>query len=170
MLRKKQVITIVSIAVASFLIGTTFNVVTMATDGGNPWDKVWTAILGLRAKVDSLNTSLADLESRVGIIEEERNHAKTIRFVEPNETILDELGLYYEVAEFTWIPENSTNNVMLSTAFYFETKIPESEPHESFDLPARVSCYTDEVLHGFAWGLEWVCVHASKEFGLTTDG
>ena len=67
MLEKKQVVAMVSVALICFLIGTS-----MASDGGNPWDKVWTVIFGLQVEVGSLNTSLTDLESRVGIIEEER--------------------------------------------------------------------------------------------------
>jgi len=53
-LRKKQLIMMVSIAVVSFLIGTTFNSMTMASDGGNPWDRVWEVIYELEAQVDEL--------------------------------------------------------------------------------------------------------------------
>jgi len=56
--KKKQVLTVVSVAVISFLLGTMFNV--MAKDsGGNPWDKVWTAISGLESRIETLeNQSL----------------------------------------------------------------------------------------------------------------
>lgn len=68
MLRKKQVVTIVCIAVASFLVGTIFNV-TMATDGGNPFDAIWEAICGVESDVDNLNASLVELEGRVSELE-----------------------------------------------------------------------------------------------------
>jgi len=53
-LKKKQIVAMVSVAAISFLIGTMFNVMTMATDGGNPWNKVWEAIYELEAQVDEL--------------------------------------------------------------------------------------------------------------------
>jgi len=70
-LRKKQVIMIVSIAVISFLIGTTFNSMTMAEDDdrGNP--HVWEAIHELQSKVDGLNSSLVELQSELATIEDE---------------------------------------------------------------------------------------------------
>ena len=49
MLRKRQVATIVSIAVVSFLIGTS-----VATDGGNPFDALWNAFYGLESRVEAL--------------------------------------------------------------------------------------------------------------------
>jgi len=52
MLKKKQVLTIVSIAAMSFLIGTMFSV--MASDGGSPWDRVWASITGLESRVETL--------------------------------------------------------------------------------------------------------------------
>ncbi len=56
MFKKKQILTVVSIAIISFLIGTTFNV--MANDfGGNPFDKIWEAIY--------------DLDERLRAVEEE---------------------------------------------------------------------------------------------------
>ena len=57
MFKKKQVLAMVSIATICFLIGTMVNV--MATDrGGNPWNKVWQAILGLQSKVEALETQI----------------------------------------------------------------------------------------------------------------
>ncbi len=64
MLKKRQVSTLVGIAVISFLIGTILNVNFMAiasegTDGyGIPFDEIWKAISGLQAEVDSLNTRI----------------------------------------------------------------------------------------------------------------
>jgi len=50
---KRQVTIMISIATVSFLIGTMFNVMAMDS-GGNPWDKVWTAISELQARVNAL--------------------------------------------------------------------------------------------------------------------
>ena len=61
MLRKKQIIMIVSVAVISFLIGTTSNSMTMAEDDdrGNPY--VWEAIHDLQDRVEILeNTPLPE--------------------------------------------------------------------------------------------------------------
>jgi hypothetical protein len=54
--KKKQVLSMVSIAVISFLIGTTLNVMATASNG-NPWDNVWEAIFNLQARVTSLEES-----------------------------------------------------------------------------------------------------------------
>ena len=56
-LKKKQAIMMVSIAVVSFLIGTTLNVMTMATDGGNPFDKIWGEIHDLKDRVKILENA-----------------------------------------------------------------------------------------------------------------
>jgi len=68
---RKQVITVVSIAVISFLIGTLFNMNLPAigkdddNDDGSPWDKVWTTISELQSKIVSLNTSLTKLQENL---------------------------------------------------------------------------------------------------------
>jgi hypothetical protein len=55
MIRKKQVIPMATIAVISFIIGTMFNAVTMATGrGGNPFDEIWEAIYDLEDQLDSI--------------------------------------------------------------------------------------------------------------------
>jgi len=59
---KRQVITVLSIAAISFLIGTMFSV--MASDGGSPWDRVWTTISELESKVENLEARVEDLESQ----------------------------------------------------------------------------------------------------------
>ena len=59
MLKKKQVLTIVSIAVVSFLFGTMFNFTTTVTgDSGSPWDRVWTSISELESKMETLEEQL----------------------------------------------------------------------------------------------------------------
>lgn len=70
MLKRKQVLTMVSIAIISFLIGTMFNLTSIATgSSGSPWDRVWTAISELRSGADDLNASLLELETRVSELE-----------------------------------------------------------------------------------------------------
>lgn len=49
MIRKRQIVALVSIAVVSFLVGTS-----MATDGGNPFNSLWNAIFGLESRVETL--------------------------------------------------------------------------------------------------------------------
>jgi len=67
-LKRKQVLAVVGIAVISCLVGTMFNA--MATDtGGNPWDKVWATMSEFQTKVDSLNATIAELEARVSELE-----------------------------------------------------------------------------------------------------
>ena len=100
MLRKKQVVAIVSIALTCFLIGTS-----MASDGGSPWNRVWEAISGL--------------QNRVSVIEEEANQVKTIRFHEPQERMTDQ-SQYVDVATFVWTPSNNTNNAILRINCYFK--------------------------------------------------
>lgn len=118
MFKKKQVLIVVSIAIICFLMGTMFNV--MANDsGGSPWDKIWTAISGFESKVDSLNASLIDLQDRVSTIEAEANQVKTIRFVEPEETIIPSVA-FIDGAIFVWTPSDSTNNAILSIHCYFQ--------------------------------------------------
>jgi len=56
MSRKKQIVTMVSIAIMSFLVGTTVNFVAVASDG-NPFDKIWEAIYNLQARVTTLEGS-----------------------------------------------------------------------------------------------------------------
>jgi hypothetical protein len=58
-LGKKQVGMIVSIAVVSFLIGTS-----VATEGGNPFDALWETIHNLQSDVSDLNASLVEQTNR----------------------------------------------------------------------------------------------------------
>jgi len=57
MIKKKQVIAILSIALISFLIGTG-----VASDGGNPFEAIWTAVYDLESKVDVLEARIRALE------------------------------------------------------------------------------------------------------------
>jgi uncharacterized protein YxeA len=53
---KKQVLIIVSVALASFLMGTTFSVI--ASDGENPFVKIWQAIYNLQGRVENVEESM----------------------------------------------------------------------------------------------------------------
>jgi len=80
MLKKKQVLTIMSVAVVSILLGTAFNFTTVVTgDGGSPWDNVWTAISELQSEVDSFEARMpqvitADISRNHGIIVDSNWH------------------------------------------------------------------------------------------------
>jgi multiple sugar transport system substrate-binding protein len=80
MLKKKQIIVIVTIALVSFLMGTMLNINSVAIgsdDYGIPFDKIWEAIYGLQARVTSLEerqeqteTILEELQETISDIEE----------------------------------------------------------------------------------------------------
>lgn len=111
MLKKKQVITMMSIAVMSFLIGTMFSTNFMALGSdeyGIPFAKIWEAIYDLQARVTSLEDSTST-----------NSKIKTIRFYEPAETMNDQ-QTYVDGAVFVWTPNNSTNNAILSINWYFQ--------------------------------------------------
>ena len=119
MIKKRQVSTMVSIAVISFLLGTMLNMNFVASGGkGKDKDELWTAISELQSEVDSLNASLVDLQNRVSTIEEKGNQVKKIRFYEPHEKMTNQ-SQYVDVATFIWTPNNSTNNAILRINLYF---------------------------------------------------
>jgi basic membrane protein A len=60
---RKQVLIIVSVALASFLMGATFSVV--ASDGENPFAKIWKAISNLQERVENLERAIG---GKVGLI------------------------------------------------------------------------------------------------------
>jgi len=63
--KKKQILVVVSVAVISFLIGTTFNV--MANDfGGNPFDKIWEAIHDLDERLRAVEEKIAPTITVIG--------------------------------------------------------------------------------------------------------
>jgi len=79
---RRQLLIIVSVAVVSFLIGTMFNVTTLAVDGGNPFDKIWQAINDLQARVTSLEQSTnTELQGRVENIEKYVNEITRVELV-----------------------------------------------------------------------------------------
>ncbi|MFQ6065504.1 MAG: ABC transporter substrate-binding protein [Candidatus Bathyarchaeia archaeon] len=87
MLKKKQVITLVTIALASFLMGTMFGVVTMASGkGGNPFDVIWEAIFDLDERLKAVEEKLRVRELTVfslwGGTEEENLKQALARFEE----------------------------------------------------------------------------------------
>jgi len=135
-MKEKQFLAIASIAVIFFLFGTMFKMNFMALgdkDKETPWDKVWTTI--------------SDLQDRVNTIEEETNQVKTIRFYEPNETIIPPPSTNFkDGAVFVWTPNNGTNNAILSIRSYFQYR---SEP-SSGGLRYKI-LINDETVMRFAW-------------------
>lgn len=123
MIKKRQVLTLVSIAVISFLIGTTFSITTLAMDGRNPFDKIWEAIYGL--------------QDRVSTIEEQSSQVKTIRFYDPSEYSTSAED-YETVFTFEWTPTDSTNNVILMMTVYAEVNCT-VEPSHKADLRCQVN-------------------------------
>lgn len=68
MFKKKQVITIMTVAVISFLLGTA--VITMATGDGNPFDEIWETIYGIQSEIDGLNALTGELQAQVQSLNE----------------------------------------------------------------------------------------------------
>jgi len=89
MLRKKQVVTMVSIAIMSFLMGTTVNLVATASDG-NPFDKIWQAIYDLQGRVENIEESING-PSR---IEEFINEISRVEFLRMEYLTREEVYLY----------------------------------------------------------------------------
>ncbi len=124
MIKKKQAVGIVSIALVFLIAGTSI------ASGSSPWVIVREAILGLKTITDSLTASLTDLEGRVAAIEGETKHVKTIRFAEPMETMLEvPVNTPLEWTEwknasavFTWTPMNTSDNAVVSVYWWFEYK------------------------------------------------
>jgi hypothetical protein len=61
---RKQLLIIISVAVASFLIGTMFSTNFLAMGGGNP-NPIWEAIYDLLAKVNSLTNTATEQQAQI---------------------------------------------------------------------------------------------------------
>ena len=67
MLKKKQTIMVVTIALASFLLGTMFGVVTMATgECGNPFEAIWEAIFDLDERLKAVEEKIPPTITVIG--------------------------------------------------------------------------------------------------------
>jgi len=151
MLRKKQVLILVSIAVMSFLVGTMFNFTIIATGGsGSPWDRVWTTISELQSKVDSLNASLIELENRVNQLEA-KEELKFLSFI-------------WSVTNYIDLRVKNTGSVSLTmssiqvnsaapTAYDFDTG---TVGNQTFQSVAAGSSYTVRIWHSFLSGTKYV--------------
>lgn len=134
MIKKRQILIVVSVAVASFLFGTMFNFTTTVAEGSSsPWDRVWTAI--------------SELQNKVGSIEENLHQAKTIRFYEPKESYEDQ-SVWKDAAVFTWTPQNTTSNAILSIAYYLEYKVEGVSDYIFLDWGLRVGSRVGARWHG----------------------
>ena len=131
LLKKKESITIVSIAVISFLVGTLFNMsfVVRGKGDGNPWNNVWTAI--------------SELQTRMDAIEQKVDQPRIERFVEPSESIVDS-ETWKVLASFTLTPNDSTNNVVLRVAAYMQYKASEVTPPEIWQFYWRAHVTTQD--------------------------
>jgi len=71
MFKKKQFITIFTVGLISFLLGSLFSVTAITTDkGGGPFDKIWEAIYGLEERQDRAEVSLDEIWKAVSNLEE----------------------------------------------------------------------------------------------------
>ncbi len=70
-MRKTQVLTIVSIALISFFVGTLFNMnlVALGNGDGSPWDRIWTAITGLEARTTSIEEKIGNTTKIFTLVE-----------------------------------------------------------------------------------------------------
>jgi len=77
----------------------------------------------LTTRINTLETTVVQLQDKTTSLEERQNQFKTIRFFTANETYIPEIyGHPTEVAKFTWIPCNGTDNTILNAYLYFERK------------------------------------------------
>lgn len=90
---------------------------------GTPIDKT-ALLLKLESEVNSLNTSLIDLQNHIAILEEKQDYVKTIRFYTPNETLNNQTD-WKDAAVFEWTPQNATNNAILQGSCYFQYLTPD---------------------------------------------
>jgi len=130
---RKQVLIIVSVALASFLIGTMFSTNYLAS--GKP-PSVWDAINQLQSQVNALTTTvneqqaqISELQSKVDFLnvsltELLAQEIKTLRFLNQSQVT----GLTPDssnsgvrtISDFTWIPHSSADNAILSCSYYLE--------------------------------------------------
>ena len=97
MFKKKQVLTLIGIAIISFLIGTTLSNATLAIDvGGNPFDKIWGAITELQARV----TAIEEYDKAW--------HFKTSFTLSSDERVSQLFFIQGEKWRFKWEPEEGT--------------------------------------------------------------
>ena len=106
-----------------------------------------TSILELQTRIDSLNASLTNLESLVAAISgAPSQHFKTIRFADPTERTLQTIGEYVDFVEFTWTPNDRTNNAILDGTFIFDFKYGGLPPP-----PSRVRASIYMHVNGKLW-------------------
>jgi len=110
---------------------------------GTPINKT-ELLLELQIKINSLNASLSELQSKVNALEEKSNHVKTIRFYEPNETMVNDPYTWNTSAVFTWIPNNPDNNAIVSCILFFEVKYGGEEGW-------KTQAYYELEINGYSW-------------------
>jgi hypothetical protein len=84
---------------------------------------------------------LLDLQAKVNGLEAKSNETKMVRFYTPNETYANATK-WFTAAVFTWIPDNPTNNAIISCTLFFEYKAEVSGAYGSCDVE----------INGYHWG------------------
>jgi hypothetical protein len=137
---KRQIVIIVSIALASFLIGTLFSMGSTASGVlPNPFENRVNNTSELQAQIDSLNATLTELQKKMRI--------EIIRLTEPNEINITNHnplanGLAsINTATLVWNPKNPENNTILSIHCNFELRRGEG-------IWVGQSYFTDIVING----------------------
>jgi hypothetical protein len=112
-----------------------------------------TGIYGAQGTPINKTELLLDLESRVNTLEEESNKVKTLRFYTPNETYAND-DRWFTAAIFTWNPENTTNNAVLSCIVYFDSKLVDS---------GMVDASYQLEINGYVWS--WGTHEGAHDYG-----
>jgi len=127
---KKRLLTVaIGVVIMASLVGTS-----IAMDGKSPFELIWQAIFDLQARVTALEEN-AGTNIKV----------KTIRLVESTESIVSEPDVLVDIAIFTWVPMNKTNNAVLSIASYAECKGSQEYVH----VGLRVLVGNEEAIWAF---------------------
>lgn len=99
MLRKRKILTTLSIVMVSFLIGTMFNIAALAMDiGRNPFNRIWQAITELTDRATSIEESL----------NAEEWHFITSFTLSSEERVSHLFFIQGEKWRFKWEPEEGT--------------------------------------------------------------
>jgi len=121
-----------------------FDVVNMAGrygTSGTPINKT-ALLLELQSKIDSLNASLIELKDWANTTAEKLEQTKTIRFYEPNETMVDVNSVWVDAASFVWTPNNTDNNQIVSLILFYEFATIVPAGVADFDYQIAINGYT----------------------------
>ena len=136
MLKRKEAITMVTIAVVSFFIGTMFSVA-VATDGGNPFDKIWEVLHDHQSRMENLEARIRALETLTRI---------TIEAYPTTDFYLRYHGLSIDepLPDNWWLYDDYNIRTIGSTFTYEKTVVLEYGSHY---VEYAASCYPPD----YAW-------------------